>query len=187
MPPDLAEPPRFIVGIGASAGGLEALERFFKNMPSDSGMAFVVIQHLSPDFKSLMDELLARFTTMGIHRVSEPVEMRSNTIYLLPSRKEMVMEGGTLRVQDKSDQQSLHLPINTFFRTLAREQTDKAIAIVLSGTGTDGTLGLLDVHDLGGLVLARAARPPSSTACPAAPSPRASPTPSSPRKTCRAS
>ncbi len=151
LPPP--ESPVFIVGIGASAGGLEALERFFKAMPTDRGMAFVVIQHLSPDFKSLMDELLARFTTMAIHRVSDPVVMQSNTIYLLPPRKEMVMEGGTLVVQNKPDAQSLHLPINTFFRTLAREQTDKAIAIVLSGTGTDGSLGLLDVHDMGGLVL----------------------------------
>jgi two-component system CheB/CheR fusion protein len=145
--------PEFIVGIGASAGGLEALERFFKAMPVDSRMAFVVIQHLSPDFKSLMDELLARFTSMAIHRVSEPVEMRMNTIYLLPPRKEMVMEGNTLRVQDKTADHLLHLPINTFFRALARERTDRAIAIVLSGTGTDGSLGLLDVHDLGGLVL----------------------------------
>ncbi len=149
----LPDAPCFIVGIGASAGGLEALERFFKSMPVDSGMAFVVIQHLSPDFRSLMDELLARFTTMAIHRVSDPVVMRMNTIYLLPPRKEMLMEGGTLRVQDKSETHALHLPINTFFRTLAREQTDKAIAIVLSGTGTDGSLGLLDVHDMGGLVL----------------------------------
>ena len=145
--------PAFVVGIGASAGGLEALERFFKAMPVQSGMAFVVIQHLSPDFKSLMDELLARFTTMAIHRVEAPVEMRPNTIYLLPPRKEMTMEGNSLRVQDKPSDHQLNLPINTFFRSLAREQADKAVAIVLSGTGSDGSQGILDVHDTGGLVI----------------------------------
>lgn len=152
---EASEAPDFVVGLGASAGGLEALERFFKAMPGDSGMAFVVIQHLSPDFRSLMDELLARFTPMAIHRVSEPVTMRRNSIYLLPPRKEMVVEGGALRVRDKLGDNQLHFPINTFFRSLAQERTDRAIAIVLSGTGTDGSLGLLDVHDVGGLVLAQ--------------------------------
>ena len=145
--------PAFVVGIGASAGGLEALERFFGAMPADSGMAFVVIQHLSPDFKSLMDELLARRTRMSVQRVTEPVEMRPNTVYLLPPRKEMLMEQGRLLVVDKPTDHTLSMPINTFFRALAREQGEKAVAIVLSGTGSDGSKGLLDVHDAGGLVL----------------------------------
>ena len=145
--------PSFVVGIGASAGGLEALERFFKAMPVDTGMAFVVIQHLSPDFKSLMDELLARFTTMAIHRVEEPVGIQKNTIYLLPPRKEMTLEAGLLRVQDRGPDHQLNLPINIFFRSLARDMADRAVAIVLSGTGSDGSQGILDVHDMGGLVI----------------------------------
>ena len=145
--------PQYVVGLGASAGGLEALERFFKAMPEGSGMAFVVIQHLSPDFKSLMDELLARFTKMRIQRVTETAAVLPNTVYLLPPRKEMTIVGGQLLVQDKPTDQPLNMPINVFFRSLARDQGDKAIAIVLSGTGTDASAGLLDIHDLGGLIL----------------------------------
>lgn len=147
--------PSFLVGIGASAGGLEALERFFHAVPEDTGFAFVVIQHLSPDFNSLMDELLARFTRMPIVRVSDPITPRRNTIYLLRPRKEMVMHSGQLLTFDKPSDERLSMPINTFFRSIARDAGDKAIAIVLSGTGTDGTLGLCDVHEAGGLVLAQ--------------------------------
>lgn len=155
--PSAADPdaPDFIVGIGASAGGLEALERFFQAVPPDSGFAFVVIQHLSPDFNSLMDELLARFSRMPIVRVNEPVVPRRNTIYLLRPRKEMMMLNGRLLVFDKPPGERLSMPINTFFRSLARDVGDRAVAIVLSGTGTDGSLGLCDVHEAGGLVLAQ--------------------------------
>ena len=150
-----SSPPTFVVGIGASAGGLEALERFFQAMPIDSGLAFVVIQHLSPDFHSVMDELLARFTRMPIVAVTEPVTLRRDTIYLLRPRTELVMLSGQLHALDKADDQRLSMPINRFFRSLAREVGDRAIAIVLSGTGTDGSLGLGEVHEAGGLVLAQ--------------------------------
>ncbi len=151
----LLNEPSFIVGIGASAGGLEALERFFKAVPEDSGMAFVVIQHLSPDFHSLMDELLARFTRLPIVRVSTQVLPQADTIYLLQPRKIMVMHHGQLQSYDKPNDERLSMPINTFFRSLAREVGERAIAVVLSGTGTDGTIGLSDVHEAGGLVLAQ--------------------------------
>jgi len=161
MSQDLANPeseePLFIVGIGASAGGLEALERFFHAVPMDTGMAFVVIQHLSPDFKSLMDELLARFTRLPIIRVDDSAVPKANTIYLLPPRKEMIVRGRRLITVDKTPDQPLSMPINTFFRSLARELATRSVAIVLSGTGSDGTLGLLDVQDAGGLVLAQSA------------------------------
>jgi len=147
--------PTFIVGIGASAGGLEALERFFQAVPLDTDMAFVVIQHLSPDFKSLMDELLARFTKLPIVRVEDTVVPKANTIYLLPPRKEMVVRDGRLVSTAKALDQLLSMPINTFFRSLARELGPRSIAIVLSGTGSDGTLGLVDVQDAGGLVIAQ--------------------------------
>jgi two-component system CheB/CheR fusion protein len=145
--------PSFIVGIGASAGGLEALEHLLKDMPVDTGMAFVVIQHLSPDFKSLMNELLTRYTSMPIHVVDESTEVHRNCIYLLPPRKDMVLSGNRLNVRDRPADQHLNMPINVFFRSLAQEAGERAIAVILSGTGTDGSAALLDIHAMGGLVV----------------------------------
>jgi len=145
----------YVVGLGASAGGLEPLEKFFAAVPADSGLCFVVIQHLSPDFKSMMDEILARITPMPIVKVTEPVEIAANTIYIIAPRKEMVMQGNHLLTRDKPLEQQLNLPINAFFTSLAREQGPRSIAIVLSGTGTDGSLGIKDVQEAGGLVLAQ--------------------------------
>lgn len=147
--------PFFIAGIGASAGGLEALERLFRVMPPDTGIAFVVIQHLSPDFKSVMDELLARHTRMPIHRVQDGMTVEPNSIYLLPPRKEMIISGGRLLLTDKDPQQDLTLPIDHFFRSLAQDAGRCAIAIVLSGTGSDGSRGIRDVHEAGGFVIAQ--------------------------------
>jgi two-component system CheB/CheR fusion protein len=147
--------PTHVVGIGASAGGLEALERFFRAMPVDSGMAFVVIQHLSPDFKSLMDELLERFTRMQAIPVMARERIRPDTIFLLPPKKDMVIEGDELISTDRSGEKVLSLPINSFFRSLASAWGEKAIAIVLSGTGSDGSAGIMDVREAGGLVLAQ--------------------------------
>ncbi|GAB4254844.1 MAG: hypothetical protein Kow0065_02370 [Methylomicrobium sp.] len=145
--------PSHVIGIGASAGGLEALERFFRAMPVDSGFAFVVIQHLSPDFKSLMNELLERFTSMAAIPVIDSIEVRANTIFLLPPRKDIVIEGNRLITREREKDGVLSLPINTFFRSLAAAWSDRAVAVVLSGTGSDGSNGLLDVRDAGGLVL----------------------------------
>ena len=155
-----SSPPPYVVGVGASSGGLEALELFFRAVPLDSGMVFVVIQHLSPDFKSMMDELLGRVTALPIIRVEEPVRIQANTVYILPPRKEMVLENGFLVTYDKPKNQLLSLPINTFFRSLAREQGDRSVAIVLSGTGGDGSIGIQDIHEVGGLVLVQ--RPDSA-------------------------
>lgn len=143
----------FVIGLGASAGGLEALERFFRAVPENTGLVFVVIQHLSPDFKSLMDELLGRVTPLDVVRVDSTVTIKPNTVYILPPRKEMVLRQGQLVTFDKPTDQLLSLPINTFFRSLAREQAERSVAIVLSGTGADGSVGIQDVHDVGGLVL----------------------------------
>jgi two-component system CheB/CheR fusion protein len=147
--------PTYIVGIGASAGGLEALEKLFRAMPVDSGMAFVVIRHLSPDFKSLMGEQLERYTTMPVISVMEREIIASNTIYLLPPKKDMVIEGDELICTDRPSDKVLSLPINTFFRSLATAWSEKAVAIVLSGTGSDGSAGIMDVHESGGLVFAQ--------------------------------
>lgn len=146
-------PPSHVVGIGASAGGLESLERFFRGIPCDTGMAFVVIQHLSPDFKSMMPELLSRFTGMPIQRVNDGMPVRANEIYLLPPKKEMVIVGGRLRLQDKDPSQGLALPIDRFFASLAAECGPRAVGIVLSGSGSDGSRGVVEISRRGGLVI----------------------------------
>jgi len=143
----------FIVGVGASAGGLESLERLFANAPLDTGMAFVVVQHLSPDFKSLMDELLARHTDLPIRRAEDGMRVEANTVYLIPPKKEMIISRGCLLLTDKDPKASLTMPIDRFFRSLAQDSRDHAIGVILSGTGTDGSRGIRDIHDAGGLVV----------------------------------
>jgi len=140
-----------VVGIGASAGGLEALERFFDNLPERTGMAFVVVQHLSPDFKSLMDELLSRHTQLPIALAEEGMRVQPDHVYLLPPKKELIISGGKLLLSER--QQELSLPIDVFFRSLARECGARAVAIVLSGGGSDGSRGARDVRENGGLVI----------------------------------
>ncbi len=143
-----------VVGIGASAGGLEPLELLFSAMPTDLGMAYVVVQHLSPDFRSLMDELLARHTTMPINRVRDKMVIEPNAIYLIPPRKEMVIRGERLLLSDRSlDHNSLTLPIDIFMRSLAEARGEDAIGIILSGTGTDGCRGSLAIKESQGLVI----------------------------------
>ena len=142
-----------VCALGASAGGLESLERFFKAMPSDSGMAFIVLQHLSPDFRSVMDELLARHTKMTIRKAEDDMEVEPNTIYLNPPRKNMIISGGHIYLSDIDPNESLSLPIDQFFRSLAQDYRRQAVAVVLSGTGSDGSRGVRDVYEAGGLVL----------------------------------
>lgn len=144
-----------IVGVGASAGGLEALERLFKNLPEEPGAAFVVVQHLSPDFKSHMVELLSRHTKMPIYRVENGVSVEVNAVYLIPPKKEMVISGGNLLLTEKSDEKSFSHPIDQFFRSLAADIGRYAVGVVLSGTGSDGSRGIRDIHDAGGLVISQ--------------------------------
>ncbi|MBD3306726.1 chemotaxis protein CheR, partial [candidate division KSB3 bacterium] len=145
----------YIVGIGASAGGYEAIERFFRQMPPDSGMAFVVVQHLSPDFKSLMVELLSKHTAMELFRVEDGIAVRPNCVYLIPPRKTMTLFQGRLYLSDIEHEHGLNLPINLFLRSLAEDKMEKAIAIIFSGTGSDGTLGIREIKGCGGMVIAQ--------------------------------
>jgi two-component system CheB/CheR fusion protein len=145
--------PTHIVGVGASAGGLEALERMFASVPPLTGMAFVVVQHLSPDFRSLMDELLARWTHMKIYRVTHGLKVEPNTIYLIPPKKEMVISQGRLLLEDKDPDQVLSLPIDNFLKSLAGDRGRTAIAVILSGTGSDGSRGVEEIKRSGGLVI----------------------------------
>ena len=142
-----------IVAIGASAGGLEPLQQFFDSMPSDSGLAFVIIQHLSPDFRSMMDELMARHSAMTICRAKDGMQLMPNTVYLNSSRTEMTVANGRLVLRKGSPEAVLELPINMFFESLAKEQKSKAIGVILSGTGTDGTKGCEAIKAKGGAVL----------------------------------
>ena len=142
-----------IVGIGASAGGLESLQRLFSAIPSDTGMAFVVVQHLSPDFRSVMDELLARHSAMPVHLAEDGMAVEPDHIYLMPPRKEMIIRDRRLWLTDK-EPHTLSLPIDAFFRSLAQDVAAQAVAVVLSGSGSDGSRGVLEVKRAGGLVLA---------------------------------
>lgn len=148
-----AEQSMIVVGIGASAGGLEALEQMFDNVPLESRMAFVVIQHLSPDFRSLMDELLSRHTRLTIHRVENGMLVEPNSIYLIPPKKEMIISNGRLLLSDKDQNAQFTLPIDIFFRSLAQDCKSNAVGVVLSGTGSDGSIGITKIHEAGGLVV----------------------------------
>lgn len=149
------QPETRIVAIGASAGGLEALELFFDAMGSESGAAFVVIQHLSPDFPSVMDELLARHTSMQIRAAKAGLFVEPNVIYLRPARQTLIIQKGVLLLTQEDTKTHLNFPIDAFLKSLAHDQGEKAIAVVLSGTGTDGTLGAAAIRDAGGFVLAQ--------------------------------
>ena len=146
-------PPTHIVGLGASAGGLEALERFFKALPANTGFAFIVVQHLSPDFKSMMPELLARYVQMPIVGVVADQPLRANTVYVLTPGRVLAVDGLYLRTEARAEA-GPNLPINRLFESMAT-WGPKAIVAVLSGTGTDGTLGAASVHEAGGLVIAQ--------------------------------
>jgi len=143
----------YYVGIGASAGGLEALKEFFTNMPDKTGMAFIIIQHLSPDYKSLMDELLARHTKIPIQVVKDGMVVQPDNIYLIPPKKNLSVFHGKLFLEDKDSKTHLNLPIDIFLRSLAVDKGKKAIAVILSGTGSDGTLGLKSVKEAGGMIM----------------------------------
>jgi two-component system CheB/CheR fusion protein len=146
-------PARFrVVGIGASAGGLESLEHFFANLPPSPGMAFVVVQHLSPDFRSMMDELLRRHCDMPVQLAVHDVEIQPNNVYLLPPKKEIVIRNRRLLLTDKERTHGLTLPIDHFLRSLAQDIGRDAIAIILSGSGSDGSRGITEIKRMGGRI-----------------------------------
>ena len=145
--------PIYYVGVGASAGGLEALEAFFSHMAADSGMAFIVIQHLSPDYKSMMVELLSKRTAMPVQRAEEGMRVEANSVYLIPPKKNLSIFHGKLLLSESDRSRGLNLPIDVFLRSLADDQADKAIGIILSGTGSDGVRGIRAIKEAGGMVM----------------------------------
>ncbi len=144
-----------IVGIGASAGGLAAFEAFFCGMPAgaDPGMAFVLVQHMAPDHKSMLTELVRRYTRMQTFEVTDGMKVQPDCVYIIPPNHNMALLGGVLHLLDATEPRAMRLPIDFFFRSLADDRHEKAIGIVLSGTGRDGTAGLRAIKAAGGLAL----------------------------------
>ena len=142
-----------IVGIGASAGGLRALQLFFTHLPKDFPHSFVVIQHLSPDHKSLMESLLGKFTQLSVRQLREDTWIRKGEIYLIPPNRNILLHKGKLLLKERAAQHQLNLPINLFFESLSQECTSKAIGIILSGTGSDGAEGVQAIRNAGGMVM----------------------------------
>jgi two-component system CheB/CheR fusion protein len=142
-----------IVGLGASAGGLDAFKKFFDAMPPESGMAFVLIQHLDPNHESSTAEILARHTVMKVVQIEDSMPVEANQVYVIPPNKDLIIQNRVLHLIDPVQGHGFRLPIDFFFRSLAEDQQEKALCVILSGTGTDGTLGLKAIKGNGSLVM----------------------------------
>ena len=152
----LPEPPGFlIVGVGASAGGLEAMEEFFRHMPPGSGMAFVVVSHQHAGHVSLLPSLLGKCTAMPVAEATDGMQVQPDRVYLAPGGTNMAVLHGTLHCMESPSQERVPLPIDYFFRSLAEDQKQRAVGIVLSGTGSDGTVGLRTIKAESGLTIAQ--------------------------------
>ena len=151
VPPPTALFP--IVGIGASAGGLEALEQFLGGVPAGSGMAFVIVQHLDPTHKGIMPELLQRATGMTVLQVKDRTQVKPDGVYVIPPNKDMSILHGVLHLLDPIAPRGLRLPIDFFLRSLAQDQQERSVGVILSGMGSDGTLGLRAIKEKAGVVL----------------------------------
>jgi two-component system, chemotaxis family, CheB/CheR fusion protein len=146
--------PSLYVAVGASAGGLEAIEAFFSGMVPDSGLAFIVIQHLSPDYKSLMVEILSKKTAMKVHRAEDGMLVQPDNVYLIPPKKNLTIFHGKLFLNEQAHVKGIiNLPIDVFLRSLAEDQGEKAVAVILSGSGSDGMRGVRTVKEFGGMVM----------------------------------
>ncbi len=142
-----------IVGIGASAGGLEALDQFLRNVPADSGMAFVIVQHLDPMRRGVMPELLQRVTRMKVVQVKDRTRVRPDCVYVIPPNKDLSLLHGVLHLLAPAGARGLRLPIDFFLRSLAQDQQEHSVGVILSGMGSDGTLGLRAIKERAGVVL----------------------------------
>ncbi|XKH02211.1 PAS domain-containing protein [Marinobacter nauticus] len=145
-----------LVGIGASAGGLASLEDFFRNMPCDTGMAFLVVQHLDPTQKALLPELLQRYTDMPVYEARQNMPIQPDVVYVIPPNRELSVHENTVKLDRPAEPRGLRLPINVLFSSLASARNERAIAVVLSGMGSDGTLGLQAIKATGGLTVVQA-------------------------------
>ncbi len=169
-----------VVGIGASAGGLEAFEQFFRHVPVNMGRAFVLMPHLDPSHKSMLAEILQRVMAMPVIEVRDRLQVEPNCVNVLPPNHDMQLFHGKLQLSVQNGSNGPRLPIDNFLRSLAEDQQENATGILLSGTGSDGTQGLRAIHGAGGITLVQEPIPPNTTACRAAPS-----GPASSRTCCR--
>lgn len=142
-----------VVGIGASAGGIKALEEFFADMPDDSGMAFVVILHLSQEHKSSLAEILQRHTQMPVEQVTETLTVEPDHVYVIPPGRHLVMTDGVIELKAPRRIKGIRVPIDRFFRSLAETYGKRAVSIILSGTGSDGTLGMKHIKGRDGFAI----------------------------------
>lgn len=145
--------PTYIIGIGASAGGLEAIHDLFDYMPGNTGFSFVVVQHLSPDHKSLMAELLSKHTAMKVREAAHNMKLEPDCIYVIPNKKLITVKNGKLQLDEKAKSRLPNFTIDIFLESLALDQKKKAVGIILSGTGTDGTKGLAAIKKVGGVAI----------------------------------
>src|SRR5713226_3410507 len=144
-----------IVGAGASAGGLEAFTQLLKHLPDDTGMAFVLVQHLDPRHESQLVDILSRATRMLVSEAAEGMAVCPDHVYIIPRNTSMALVQGLLTLTPREETPSPHLPIDTFFRSLARDQQASAIGVILSGTGSDGALGMAEIKAAGGITFAQ--------------------------------
>lgn len=142
----------FIVGIGASAGGLEALQKLLTALPSNTGFPYIIVQHLSPDYKSLLGEILSKYTDMPVVQVEDGMEIMPDCVYVIQPGKNMRISNGKLLLTSQREKE-LNLPIDMFFRSLAEEAGSRAIAIILSGTGSDGSNGIKSIKENDGMII----------------------------------
>ena len=143
----------FVVGIGASTGGLEAFQQFFSHIPSDSKMAFILIPLLSPDYKSCMVDILSKHTSMKVFQAEDGMQVEQNCVYIKPPHSDIRISHGILSLVEPLEFHGLKHPIDSFFRSLAEDRADKAIGIIFSGAGTDGSLGIKAIKGEGGLTV----------------------------------
>ena len=144
-----------IVGIGASAGGLEAFTQLLKHLPLDTGMGFVLVQHLDPEHESVLTQILSRATSLPVREITNNLPVQANHVYIIPRNTNLRIEQGVLKLQVRERTRTPHRPIDAFFESLAQDQRERAIGVVLSGTGSDGTLGLEAIKAAGGITLAQ--------------------------------
>src|SRR5688572_7103425 len=140
----------FVVGIGASAGGIEALQEMFRPMPADTGLAFVVVAHLAPEKTSYLHEIVGRFTTMPVVQAKDGSAIAPDHVYVIPPAARLTLRHGRLRVHPSGPGERIASLIDVFFSSLAEDRGDHAIGIVLSGAGSDGTLGIKALKEAGG-------------------------------------
>ena len=139
-----------IVGIGASAGGIQALQQFFKQVPANSDMAYVVILHLSPDHDSKLVEVLQHVSNIPVRQVTEETKVEANQVYVVPPNKHLMMSDGSIVVSPNMHEEDRRAPVDIFFRTLANSHGSRSICVVLSGTGANGSMGLKRIKEMGG-------------------------------------